>query len=157
MNISKLKKQASLFLLCSAISILSFVLYLFSYYCTIDLTQITPSSLLLSIPALMFTVCGVFHAFMLLLSMKKGDSPFIAPNVRHLNWIGWLFVAYEPVNYICQTISNRFFPVILPSGIRMTTTYTYGGLFLVCGFVILTLSTVFRYGMELQQLSDETL
>lgn len=157
MNISKLKTQAGLFLLCSAISILSFVIYMISYFISVDLSQVTPASLLLSLPAIILTVCGVFHAFMLLLSMRKGDSPFIAPNIRHLDWIGWLFVAYEPVNYICQTISNRFFPVVLPNGITMTTTYTYGGLFLVCGCVLLTLSTVFRYGMELQKLSDETL
>ena len=157
MNITKLKKQAGFFLLCSAISVLGFVLYMISYLISIDPFQVAPANLLFSLPALIFTVCGVFHAFMLLLSMKKGDSPFIAPNIRHLNWIGWLFVAYEPANYICQAISNRFFPVVLQNGITMTTTYTYGGLFLVCGCVLLTLSTVFRYGMELQQLSDETL
>lgn len=157
MNMPKLKKQAGFFLLCSAISILSFILYIISYFFSVDLSQVTPVHLLLSLPALIFTVCGVFHAFMLLLSMRKNDSPFVTPNVRHLDWIGWLFVAYEPVNYICQTISNRFFPVVLPNGITMTTTYTYGGLFLICGCVLLTLSTVFRYGMELQKLSDETL
>jgi len=157
MNIARLKKQASFFLLCSVISILSFILSMISYLISVDWSKVTPASLLLSLPSLLFTVCGVFHACMLLKSMKNDNSPFTAPNIRHLNWIGWLFVIYEPVSSVCQEISNRFFPLILPNGIRMTTTNSYGGIFLICGFVILTLSAVFHYGMELQQLSDETL
>ena len=157
MNITKVKNQARIFIMCAIAAIIGFLIYMVAAAFSVDLSNLTAASFLHSTPATVFAVLSIFHALMLLRSVVKNESPFTAQNVRHLQWIGWLFVAYEPAAYICQALSNRFFPITLGNGVWMTTTETYGGVFLICGFVILTVSTIFRYGMELQQLSDETL
>lgn len=157
MNITKLKNQARLFICGAVLAVIAFLSYLLASAFTYGLSEITPGSLLLSMPSLALTVLTILHALLLLRSVAKEETPFLGKNIRHLQWIGWTFVAYEPISYLFQVITNRYFPIVLWDGIHMTTVDTYGGVFLICGFVILAISTVFRYGMELQQLSDETL
>lgn len=157
MNITKLKKQARALIMCAIAAIIGFLIFMLTTAFSVESSDFTAASFLHSGPFTVLAALSIFHALMLLHSVSKSDSPFTVQNVRHLQWIGWLFVAYEPVFYLCQALSNRFFPISLGNGIWMTTTETYGGVFLICGFVVLTVSTIFRYGMELQQLSDETL
>ena len=157
MNISKTKAQARAFLLGAIAIIACVLLYLVSTAFSVDLSLLSPASFLLSVPTVLFAGLCIYHAIMLLHMIAGSESPFISANIQHLEWIGWLFVAFEPVEYLCQMIVNRFFPITFSNGFRMTTTSSYGGVFLICGFVILTVSMVFRYGMELQQQSDETL
>lgn len=157
MNVTKVKKQARIFIVCTIAAIIGLLAYLTATAFSVEWSKLTAASFLLSMPATVLAVLTVFHALMLLRSVVKSESPFTLRNIRHLQWIGWLFVLFEPADYLCQAISNRFFPISLGNGLWMASSQTYGGVFLVCGFVILTVSTIFRYGMELQQLSDETL
>ena len=157
MNITKVKHQARIFIVCAVAAVIAFLAYLAVYALSVDWSNFTAASFLLPLPETVLAAVNIFHALMLLRSVAKSESPFTAQNIRHLQWIGWLFVLFEPADYICQMISNRFYPITLGNGVWMTTTQTYGGVFLICGFVVLTVSAIFRYGMELQQLSDETL
>lgn len=157
MNIAKTRRQAHFFLLCAIAAIACVLLYLFQSVLSVDFSLLSPASFLLSGPTALFAGLCIYHALLLLRTVAKSESPFLPRTVRHLAWIGWLFVAYEPAAFLCQVITNRFFPITFGNGIRMTTTSSYGGVFLICGFVILTVATIFRYGMELQQLSDETI
>lgn len=157
MNIRNAKNQARFFMFCAVASILLFLLWMVGSSLTADFSLVSPATFLLSLPATAFALLCGFHGVLLLDSVGKSETPFRAKNIRHLKWIGWLFVAYEPISYLCQAITNRYFPISLGNGYHMTTSHSYGGVFLICGFVILTISAVFRYGMELQQLSDETI
>lgn len=157
MNIIKLKKQARFFLLATAVSVFTFFAYLLASSFRYGPPYFTMGSLILSLPPLILTVLTILHAVFLLQGILRNESPFTATTTRHLQWIGWLFIAYEPLSYLSQVVFNRHFPLTLDNGIHMTFSHTYGGIFLVCGFVVLSVSTVFRYGMELQQLSDETI
>ena len=157
MNITKLKKQTSILIICAIAALTGFLIFTLASVFSFKASDFTPASFLYSIPFAVFAVLSISHAFLLLHSVVKNESPFTAQNVRHLQRIGWLFVAYEPVSYLCQALSNHYFPISIGNGIWMTTTESYNGVFIICGFVILTVSTIFRYGMELQQLSDETL
>lgn len=157
MHCQKARKHAHFCILCTTAFIVCFLLWYVNYILTSDWSLLDPISYLRSLPMLIFVFLCNFHALLLLRNVAKNESPFFAKNILHLKWIGWLFVAFEPVNHLCQVFFNTHFPVSLGNGFHMTTTHTYGGIFLICGFVILTISTVFRYGIELQQLSDETL
>lgn len=157
MYIHKLKNQARIFTFSAIFVILAFAVYMLLTALSYGQWGMSAESLLRSLPACCFTFFTVFHAVALLRSVAKEETPFLGKNVRHLQRIGWAFVAYEPICYLSQVIANRYFPILLWDGIHMTTFETYGGVFLICGFVILAVSTIFRYGMELQQLSDETL
>lgn len=160
MNITKLKWQARIFTYGAVLTVFGFCIFVLVSSLFYGSSQFTMERLLLSIPSSALVVLILFHAISLLRSVAKEEVPFIMKNVRHLQWIGWLFVAFEPVSYLRQAISNRFFPISLDTGdgmIFMRTIDTYNGVFLICGFVILAVSTIFQYGIELQQLSDETL
>ena len=157
MNIAKTKQQARFFLFCTAAAAGAFLLWTLSSVLSMDFSLLSPASFLYGLPATFFSLLCAFHAFLLLHSVAKEETPFLPRNISHLQWIGWLFVAYEPVYYLCQSLTNTFFPIRFGNGFHMTTTQSYGGIFLISGFAILTVATIFRYGMELQQLSDETL
>lgn len=157
MHSEKTKIHARFFMLCTIAVIVCFLLWFVNYILSSDWSLLSPASYLHSLPMLFFVFLCNFHALLLLRNVVKNGSPFLAKNILHLKWIGWSFVVFEPISYLCQAVSNTYFPISLGNGFHITTTQTYSGIFLICGFVILTISTVFRYGIELQQLSDETL
>ena len=79
---------------------------------------------------------------------------------KKVHWVSQIKDEHVDMEVTFDDLFQRFGDeniISLGSGLWMTSTHTYGGAFLVCGFVILTVATIFRYGMDLQQLSDETL
>ena len=115
------------------------------------------ASWLLQLPLYVLMLLIVGNLFWMLLSISAKDSPFTVANARRLGWTGGLLLAFEPVAYLLQWIGNRWFPLQIGENLWMTSNQSYGGLFIVCGLGVLAVSMVFRYGVELQRQSDETL
>lgn len=158
MKLDKLKKRARILSLLSILVIIGSVGYqLFELASSVIASNQFSAAQLLSIPYYVILILTVIKALMLLRSIASEESPFTAQNARRLNTIGWLLVAFEPVDQIVQAVTNRFFPLQLGGGIHMTTQHSYGGIFMISGFAVLAVSAIFHYGIELQTLSDETL
>ncbi len=118
-----------------------------------------PAALLLS-SALMLagTAVIVVLALRLVLSLRKGASPFTIRNADRLRVIGWLLIAYELVITLISRLSGgQTFEAAEGAAVRVQSHTSLGGLLIVVGLAVLAISWVFRYGVELQQLSDETL
>lgn len=158
MKLAKLKKRARILSCLSALVIAGTVGFqLFTLASDIIRGTEFSAAQLLSLPYYALLILTVVKALTLLHSIASGASPFTARNARRLNTIGWLLVAFEPVDQIVQAVTNRFFPLQLGGGIHMTTQHSYGGIFMISGFAVLAVSAIFHYGIELQTLSDETL
>ena len=91
-------------------------------------------------------------ALILLLSIKKDETPFNLRNVRLLKGIAIPLMALEPIEAIAAKI-----PITLEDNAVVSLTYFPAGSVLVVGIVVYCVSLVFRYGISLQEQSDETL
>ena len=94
----------------------------------------------------------------LLQSIRRGSTPFTMVNVRRLRQIGWMLVAFE----MLQHLTTRLFWAAASGRIEEGEKVVYyfsstAGMVLIVGLAVLAISLVFQYGVELQQLSDETL
>lgn len=98
----------------------------------------------------------LFFVSRFLQSIKSGDTPFTAKNVRRLKTVSILLIAVEPVQLIFQSVLNAVRP-LTADGKKMVTVSSAGGIVLILGLVVFCLALVFEYGAELQKQSDETL
>ena len=94
----------------------------------------------------------------LLQSIRRGSTPFTMVNVRRLRQIGWMLVAFE----LLLHLTTRLFWAAASGRIEEGEKVVYyfsstAGMVLIVGLAVLAISLVFQYGVELQQLSDETL
>ncbi len=94
----------------------------------------------------------------MLRDVSKSASPFSAANVKRLRAMGWLLVAFEPL----QLLLTRCVWLIRSGSAREGETLAYshqsmGGMILLVGLAVLGVALAFEYGAQLQQLSDETL
>lgn len=97
-------------------------------------------------------------AIQLLQSIRKESTPFTLGNVRRLRVIGWMLIAFE----VLQHVTMRLFWAVasgrVEDGERVVYYYnSTAGMVMIVGLAVLAISVVFQYGVELQQLSDETL
>ena len=97
-------------------------------------------------------------ALRLILVINRGETPFTLDNARRLQVIGWLLFAFEPLQWL---ITRLFWAVasgrVDEDGVVEYYFNSNGGMILMVGLAVLAVSYVFRYGVELQRLSDETL
>lgn len=100
----------------------------------------------------------------ILAPMKEG-LPFDEKIEGHLRKLGWLIIAGGVISQVSGVVlRGNFLPgydlgaLFLSDKItHVTTGYSVDGTFLIYALVVFLLSYVFRYGAELQKLSDETL
>lgn len=93
------------------------------------------------------------------------EEPFHATLAVHLKRLAWLVVGAGLVDELYEFISYQFTVryvdlktlFINDSITAITLNYTFNTDFIVFAIVLFLLSLVFKYGQELQQLSDETL
>ena len=127
-----------------------------------DWSALTPSSLAeeaLSAIGLIITSAMLITAGMVFRDVSNGETPFTAKQARRINVIAWLLLAYA------------FVDSILPSGVVMAANMdgTVLGInrnvsdipsirlgTILVALVFFFLSTVFKYGVKLQELSDDT-
>ena len=116
------------------------------------------SNLIFSLIFCVIVVIVMLLVLRLLRAMECGESPFTRGNAKRLRVIGWLLVAFEPL----QRVLAHLFWLIASGRVQDGQTVTYyfysnGGMILMVGLAVLGISAVFEYGVALQQLSDETL
>jgi len=91
-------------------------------------------------------------AFILLLAIKKQDTPFNFKNVWLLKIIAILLFSIEPLEFIASRI-----PYEMLDGTFVTNMFYPSGNMLAVGIVVYCVSVVFKHGITLQIQSDETL
>lgn len=94
----------------------------------------------------------------LLQSIQKGSTPFTMANARRLRRIGWMLVIFE----VLQHVTTRLFWTAANGRVEEGGKVVYyfnstAGMVMIVGLAVLGISLVFQYGVELQQLCDETL
>ena len=96
--------------------------------------------------------------------MKEGDPfrPEVSDHIRRLGYVALVLGVVQNIAGAVETTNAvRHFGLdrlVAGGQIRsVTANYTFDLSFLVVFFVLLLMSYIFRYGAELQQLSDETL
>lgn len=107
----------------------------------------------------------VFGAIRGILQLFIDGTPFHEHIVYYLKKLGWLTVANGVIGIISGFVLQGNFlqqynlgDLFLSDKItKVTTTHSIDLSFLLYAVVLFLLAEVFRYGMELQQLSDETL
>lgn len=92
----------------------------------------------------------------MLAQIRNGKTPFSKSNIKKLNSIGLTIILLEPVQFIVQILLNNYRP-LNEVGMKVEYRFFSGGIFIALGLVIFCLAYIFKYGMELQKLSDETL
>jgi len=108
--------------------------------------------------SLLFTVYLVFF------DIVADGTPFTDKQVKRINFIGWATIAYAVVDLVkgmiffvpafMQYISER---LVLEGIDPPLPTYNTNIYVVLAGLACLAVAVVFRYGILLQQLSDETL
>lgn len=98
-------------------------------------------------------------SFRLLVVVSRGPTPFTPENAKRLRTMGWLMIAFEPLQRLLAAISwNRAYDPALAQGEKVVYYfYNSGGMILLAGVAVLCVSLAFQYGAELQRQSDETL
>ena len=91
-------------------------------------------------------------ALLLLLSIKKEETPFSLKNVKLLRAIAILLLVLEPLKVIAARI-----PLVMGDGTFTSMVYLPSGSVLAVGIVVYCVSLVFKYGITLQKQFDETL
>lgn len=158
MELTKLKNRAKI------ISIICLVISIgFFGFCAISIFKISldsnlavaalVSSLLLCLLSLYIMV----SAFRMMHGVMKEDSPFTLGNVNLLRGIGWALIVFEAAQELSAQILSRMAFSQLAIGEEIMVVSSMGGLFFIVGVMLLGVSMIFRYGIELQRQSDETL
>lgn len=158
MNLSKLKSTARAFTIIAGIILLAFILYggfsLFkvSLSSTADVLQLISNLLLLLI-----SVIIMINVILLLHNISSYETPFTVKNVSKLKWISIFLIAFEPISMLMQFIINKAILLTNSGNVAAISFASFGGMIFVTGLAALGLTMVFRYGVELQKQSDETL
>ncbi len=109
--------------------------------------------------------CMIFRSIRGILAPIREGLPFQEDIRVHLKRLGWLTIANGIIgNLASLVVCGNLLPgydlgeLFLSDKITaVTTSYSLDLSFLIYAFILFLLSCIFQYGMELQQLSDETL
>jgi amino acid transporter len=100
-------------------------------------------------------------AAILLLAVKKDETPFNIKNVKLLKSIAILLMSYEPLQMIAERIPLFGSSIVLDDGtaiaLAAASNYFPSGVILAVGIVVYCVALIFKYGISLQKQSDETL
>ena len=112
--------------------------------------------------AALMTAAGIVIlvlALRMVWNLREAESPFTLQNAKRLRVIGWLLIGYEAVTALLSRLLSQPMVVSEAEGtsVAVSTHTSMGGILIVVGLAVLAIGYVFQYGVELQQLSDETL
>ncbi len=158
MELKQLKNRAKLYsVLCLAISVGFFALCLISLFRIRLDSEIMAASLISSALLCLLSLFIMICAWKMLRSVSRGESPFTLGNVKLLRGVGWALIAFEAAQEISAQVVTRLQYRSMESGESVTVVSSMGGLLFVVGLMLLGVASMFRYGIELQRQSDETL
>lgn len=96
-------------------------------------------------------------ALILLLSIRRDETPFTMKNVKRLKAIAILLAALEPYQLVSEWIFNNLYPIVISDNTTVSVHTSWGGCIFAAGLVVYSISLVFEYGIYLQNQIDETL
>ncbi len=147
------------------IALLLFLYYAYSIITTIALLMkggMAAGNMSGWLSAVLMTAAGIVIlvlALRIVWSLRGAESPFTLQNAKRLRVIGWLLIGYEVVMALLSRLFSR--PMVLAEAegttVAVSTHTSMGGILIAVGLAVLAIGYVFQYGVELQQLSDETL
>ena len=142
---------------------------LFLYYAYFIVTTVTlvagsgePGGLFSWLSAALMTAWGILILVLTLRivwSLRGAQSPFTVENAKRLRVIGCLLIAYELIMAVLARLPAQGMRIAAADGssVQVAEHSSMGGILIIVGLAVLAISVVFQYGVELQQLSDETL
>lgn len=101
-------------------------------------------STLFSFPCVILWFAIIIMSIRMLLNIRKNELPFTEQNGKSLRNIGVFMMLIEPL-HIISMMSNGYY------------NSNFAGVIFIVGTLLFCFSSVFRYGVQLQQESDETL
>lgn len=109
--------------------------------------------------------CLMIRAIRKILAPMKEGLPFQETIAKNLMNLGWLVIINGTLNLILDAVSSHIIfsiydmqTLFLSEKIASVSTFYHFNLtFVLYALVLMGLACIFRYGQELQQLSDETL
>lgn len=123
----------------------------------ISITGVTwKFDLLMDMPFRLGTLAILILVALIIWSFYKQARPFTSTNVKRLKSIAIIMIILEPIQYLLNLLLNYFRP-ITEDGTKVTYVISYGGVWFAIGLAILCMSQIFKYGICLQNESDETL
>ena len=158
MELNKLKTRAKLLsILCLVISVGFFAFCLISLFRVRLDSGIMVASFISSALLCLLSLFIMLCAWRMLRSVSGGESPFTLGNVKLLRGVGWALIAFEAGQEISAQVVARLMYRSLAEGESVSVVSSMGGLLFVVGLMLLGVASMFRYGIELQRQSDETL
>ena len=148
----------------AGLAVLLFLYYAYSIVTTVTLVAGSgePGDLFSWLSAALMTAWGILILVLTLRivwSLRGAQSPFTVENAKRLRVIGCLLIAYELIMAALARLPAQGMSIAAADGstVQVSTHNSMGGILIVVGLAVLAISMVFQYGVELQQLSDETL
>ena len=156
-NIKKIKKSALVLLAAVSLIMLYFIIITVASFFVFDIvfdgvSSSNPVKIALHAIHILALLSIQIFVVILLLSVKKDETPFNLKNVRLLKSIAILLMVLEPLEVIASRI-----PTVLSDNTVAVMTYFPSGSIFVAGIVVYCISLVFKYGITLQKQFDETL
>lgn len=160
MELTKIKKRAKILaVICFLITAVFFVTSIVTVVVLLPVrteTFLGTTDLIYSTLLCLLALVIMSNALLILYSTTKEESPFTIQNARRLKWIGWALIIFEPVHMTLSFLWGQALRAHY-TGAEITVNSGSSGLLIVVGLAVLCISMVFRYGVELQKLADETL
>jgi len=110
-----------------------------------------PVRILVDIIRVLILLSILVGALIVLLAIRKNETPFNKKNVKLLKGIALLLAVLEPFEALAEWVISRFFS---PGSVRF---YLPAGSILAAGLVVYCIALVFEYGISLQRQMDELL
>jgi len=109
---------------------------------------------------LYIAACYAVTVVRTILKPMKAGEPFHSDVVTNTKKLGWIALAYGIIDNILGFVLLNFLTnsdLLAASGINVSRYSSFNASFIVVTFLLFLFSYIFRYGEQLQQLSDETL
>lgn len=175
-DIHKIKRVAAILIgIVSITLVLSFYFTTRTVLATIGLPDFNSGFIITITVGLLFQFATLVISLTLLFSIRKEESPFSPKCVTKLKALAILLIAFEPLSYALELVSQLFAPITIAdqsavpiegiaynfyvvggesSGFVHTS---YGGSLFVTGLAVYCIALILRYGISLQREVDETL
>jgi len=111
----------------------------------------------------LLTISLLIVALRIFSDIVAGESPFILKQVKRFNWVGILFLFYTALEALLSVSfsyslfgEGDFYGIVGGSNVA-TSFIKVNALTFIAAIVCFGLAVIFKYGVLLQQISDDTL
>lgn len=157
MNLSKVNSIAkiSLFISIAILGLFVVISFLSFRHITVGSSSVI-MTIISNVISIVICFLVMLNVIAILRDISLSGTPFKMSNVIRLKRVGILLIIFEPATLLFQFIENNFM-VSVVNGSAIKNLTSFGGMIFVIGWAVICLSAIFKYGVELQKQSDETL